>query len=89
MLLEDPSLHYYQGFHDIVEFFLLISRFDVNWTYTMIKALIRTHLRDYRGADLTEVERLLQLLYPILEKRAPELVPILQTPVVSPPHADR
>ncbi|KAM7455418.1 hypothetical protein BLSTO_03825 [Blastocystis sp. subtype 1] len=84
VLLEDPSLHYYQGFHDIVEFFLLISRFDVNWTYTMIKALIRTHLRDYMGADLTEVERLLQLLYPILEKRAPELVPILQTPAQTP-----
>ncbi|KAK8827988.1 hypothetical protein WA556_004619 [Blastocystis sp. ATCC 50177/Nand II] len=84
VLLEDPSLHYYQGFHDIVEFFLLISRFDVNWTYTVIKALIRTHLRDYMGADLTEVERLLQLLYPILEKRAPELVPILQTPAQTP-----
>lgn len=51
----------------------------------MIKALIHTHLRDYMGADLTEVEQLLQLLYPILDKRAPELVPILQNPVGSSP----
>ena len=64
---------------------MLISRFDVDWTYTMIKALIHTHLRDYMGADLTEVEQLLQLLYPILDKRAPELVPILQNPVGSSP----
>ena len=81
ILREDPSLFYYQGFHDIVEFFLLVSRFDIDWTYTVMKALTHSYLRDYMQSNFEEVQKLLELLYPVLEKRAPELVPILQNPV--------
>lgn len=33
--------------------------------------------------DITEVEKLLQLVYPILSLRCPELIPVLKNPVVS------
>ena len=82
VLMEDDSLFYYQGYHDIVEFLLLFSNFDMDWTYTMTKALTKQYLRDYMHSNMTEVEKLLQLLYPILEVRASDLVPILRNPVI-------
>ena len=81
VLMEDPSLYYYQGFHDIVEFFLLVSDFDIHWTFTIMKSLSRQYLKDYMHSNMSEVETLLQLLYPILDIRSKELVPVLQNPV--------
>lgn len=81
VLMEDESLYYYQGFHDIAEFLLLVSDFDINWTYTMMKSLTKSYLKDYMHSNMKEVEKLLLLLYPILEIRAKELVPVLQNPV--------
>lgn len=80
--MEDDSLYYYQGYHDIVEFLLLFSNFDMDWTYTMMKALTKQYLRDYMHSNMTEVEKLLQLLYPILDVRAHDLIPILRNPVI-------
>ena len=82
ILHEDSSLYYYQGFHDIVEFLLLFSHFDVHWTYTMMKSLTRTYLRDYMQSNFDEVEKLLQCLFPLLALRAPELVSVLQIGVL-------
>ena len=82
ILMEDETLYYYQGFHDIVEFFLLVSDFDLDWTYTILKSLTHQYLKDYMHSNMSEVEKLLQLLYPILEIRCKELVPILQNPVL-------
>lgn len=45
MLIEEPTYHYYQGFHDIVEFLLIYSQFRVDWTYTLVKRLMRSYLR--------------------------------------------
>lgn len=84
LLHEDRSLYYYQGFHDIVEFLLLFSHFDVHWTYTFMKSLTRAYLRDYMQSNFDEVEKLLQCLFPLLSLRAPELVPILQIAVHTP-----
>ena len=81
ILMEDESLYYYQGFHDIVEFLLLVSDFDLHWTYTIMKSLTRQYLKDYMHSNMAEVETLLQLLYPILEVRCKELVTVLQSPV--------
>ena len=86
LLHEDRSLYYYQGFHDIVEFLLLFSHFDVHWTYTFMKSLTRAYLRDYMQSNFDEVEKLLQCLFPLLSLRAPELVPILQIAVHTPLH---
>ena len=82
ILIEDDSLYYYQGYHDIVEFLLLFSNFDMDWTYTVMKALTKQYLRDYMHSNMTAVEKLLQLLYPILDVRAHDLIPILQNPVI-------
>ena len=43
-MIEAPDKHYYQGFHDIVEFLLLYSKFDINWTYTMMKGLMKSYI---------------------------------------------
>ena len=83
--MEDETLYFYQGFHDIVEFFLLVSEFDLDWTYTVMKSLSKQYLKDYMHPNMSEVEKLLQLLYPILSVRCKELVPILQNPVVHHP----
>ena len=37
--------------------------------------------RDFMTPDLTEVEKLLQLIYPILRLRCSELIPVLKNPV--------
>ena len=45
VLIEEPSFHYYQGFHDIVEFLLVYSQFRVDWTYSLVKRLMHSYLR--------------------------------------------
>ena len=45
VLIEEPTFHYYQGFHDIVEFLLVYSQFRVDWTYTLVKRLMHSYLR--------------------------------------------
>ena len=80
LLIEHPSMHYYQGFHDIVEFLMIYSKFNLNWTYTIMKQLMESYLKDFMTPNLTEVEKLLQLVYPILNLRCPELIPVLKNP---------
>ena len=50
----------------------------------MMKKLTHSYLRDYMQSNLNEVMKVLQLVYPLLELRAPELVPILQYPDKTP-----
>ena len=44
-MIEEPTFHYYQGFHDIVEFLLVYSQFRIDWTYTLVKRLMHSYLR--------------------------------------------
>ena len=45
LMIEHPLMHYYQGFHDIIEFLMIYSKFNINWTYTMMKRLMESYLR--------------------------------------------
>lgn len=84
VLIEEPTFHYYQGFHDIVEFLLVYSQFRIDWTYTLVKRLMHSYLRDFMQPNLSEVEKLLKLVFPILQRHSPELVPILKNPEDTP-----
>ena len=43
LLSENPDLHYYQGFHDIVITFLLVGGDD--FAYAIVNVLVKHHLR--------------------------------------------
>ncbi len=43
LLAESPHLHYYQGLHDVVLTFLLVTSEDV--AYAIMSALVRCHIR--------------------------------------------
>lgn len=43
LLSENPDLHYYQGFHDIVITFLLVGGED--FAYAIVNVLVKYHIR--------------------------------------------
>lgn len=43
LLSENPTLHYYQGFHDIVITFLLVGGDD--FAYAIVSILMKYHIR--------------------------------------------
>lgn len=43
LLSENPTLHYYQGFHDIVITFLLVGGDD--FAYAIVSVLMKYHIR--------------------------------------------
>ena len=71
VLIAQPGLHYYQGYHDVAITFLLVVGETVG--YQIMERLSVTHLRQFMTPSMENTMGLLQLMYPIIRRSSPEL----------------
>lgn len=71
VLVAQPGLHYYQGYHDVAITFLLVVGETVG--YQIMERLSVTHLRQFMTPSMENTMGLLQLMYPIIRRSSPEL----------------
>ena len=71
VLIAQPSLHYYQGYHDVAITFLLVVGEHVG--YQIMERLSVTHLSKFMTSNMEKTMEMLQLIYPIIRKSSPSL----------------
>jgi len=71
VLVSQPSLHYYQGYHDVAITFLLVVGEQIG--YQIMEKLSISHLKQFMTPSMENTMGLLQLMYPIIRKSSPEL----------------
>ncbi|XP_041431399.1 TBC1 domain family member 20 L homeolog isoform X3 [Xenopus laevis] len=76
VLSQNPQLHYYQGYHDIVVTFLLVvgSRLAT----VLVDKLSTHHLRDFMDPTMDNTKHILNYLMPIIELVNPSLYDFMQ-----------
>ncbi|XP_041376061.1 TBC1 domain family member 20-like isoform X2 [Gigantopelta aegis] len=77
VLVKNPELHYYQGYHDICVTFLLVVGEDV--AFALVEKLSINHLRDFMDSNMDRTKHMLNYLYPILYKANPELCEYMES----------
>ena len=79
MIRQDPSLHYYQGLHDITGVLLHNMEYQRKQTSEIAKQLCKSHLRDAMRENFGDVIWLLNLfLMPLVERVDPHVHYALQ-----------
>ncbi|TRY87283.1 hypothetical protein DNTS_022256 [Danionella cerebrum] len=76
VLIKNPQLHYYQGFHDIAVTFLLVLGERV--ATALVEKLSTHHLRDFMDPTMDNTKHILNYLMPIIERVNPELYDFMQ-----------
>jgi len=71
VLLAQPSLHYYQGYHDVAITFLLVVGERLG--YQIMSRLSCSHLSQFMQPSMEQTMSLLQLMYPLLRQANPAL----------------
>ena len=71
VLVSQPSLHYYQGYHDVAITFLLVVGEHIG--YQIMEKLSVSHLKQFMTPSMENTMGLLQLMYPIIRKSSPDL----------------
>ena len=71
VLIAQPGLHYYQGYHDVAITFLLVVGEHLG--YQIMERLSVSHLRKFMTPSMEQTMELLQLIYPIIKKTSPSL----------------
>ena len=71
VLISRPSLHYYQGYHDVAITFLLVVGEHLG--YQIMERLSTSHLRKFMTPSMEQTMELLQLIYPIIRNNSPSL----------------
>uniref|UniRef100_A0A8C1LTV5 Rab-GAP TBC domain-containing protein n=1 Tax=Cyprinus carpio TaxID=7962 RepID=A0A8C1LTV5_CYPCA len=70
VLVKNPQLHYYQGYHDIVVTFLLVL--GERLATALVEKLSTHHLRDFMDPTMDNTKHILNYLMPIIERVNPE-----------------
>ncbi|KAM0748990.1 RabGAP/TBC [Meredithblackwellia eburnea MCA 4105] len=78
ILRKHPSLHYFQGYHDIVSVFLLVLD-SQETTISMSERMSLHRIRDYMGTGLEPVLGYLRLLHRVLGKVDQQLSQIVES----------
>ncbi|KAK6479530.1 TBC1 domain family member 20-like [Huso huso] len=76
VLLGNPQLHYYQGYHDIVVTFLLVV--GEKLATALVEKLSTHHLRDFMDPTMDNTKHILNYLMPIIERVNPEVHDFMQ-----------
>lgn len=76
VLIRNPQLHYYQGYHDIVVTFLLVL--GERLATALVEKLSTHHLRDFMDPTMDNTKHILNYLMPIIEKVNPEVHDFMQ-----------
>ncbi|KAG5274457.1 hypothetical protein AALO_G00136520 [Alosa alosa] len=71
VLLKNPQLHYYQGYHDIVVTFLLVL--EERLATALVEKLSTHHLRDFMDPTMDNTKHILNYLMPIIDRVNPEV----------------
>lgn len=71
VMLVQPSLHYYQGYHDVAITFLLVVGEEL--AFRIMESLSVSHLRQFMAPTMEETMALLELLYPLVQRQEPAL----------------
>jgi len=66
VLMRNPKLFYYQGFHDICVTFLLVG--GEAFAITTVESLTSFHLKDYLCATMEPTSKILDLMFPLIGK---------------------
>ncbi|XP_056614729.1 TBC1 domain family member 20 isoform X3 [Triplophysa dalaica] len=76
VLVKNPQLHYYQGYHDIVVTFLLVL--GERLATALVEKLSTHHLRDFMDPTMDNTTHILNYLMPIIERVNPEVYDFMQ-----------
>ncbi|XP_030230326.1 TBC1 domain family member 20 isoform X2 [Gadus morhua] len=76
VLKNNPQLHYYQGYHDIVVTFLLVL--GERLATALVEKLSTHHLRDFMDPTMDNTKHILNYLMPIIERVNPEVHDFMQ-----------
>lgn len=76
VLVRNPQLHYYQGYHDIVVTFLLVL--GERLATALVEKLSTHHLRDFMDPTMDNTKHILNYLMPIIERVNPEVYDFMQ-----------
>ncbi|XP_073700206.1 TBC1 domain family member 20 [Garra rufa] len=76
VLVKNPQLHYYQGYHDIVVTFLLVL--GERLATALVEKLSTHHLRDFMDPTMDNTKHILNYLMPIIERVNPEVYDYMQ-----------
>ncbi|KAM4606820.1 TBC1 domain family member 20 [Discoglossus pictus] len=76
VLVQNPQLHYYQGYHDIVVTFLLVVGGPM--ATALVDKLSTHHLRDFMDPTMDNTKHILNYLMPIIELVNPTLHDFMQ-----------
>ncbi|XP_053556256.1 TBC1 domain family member 20 [Bombina bombina] len=76
VLKQNPQLHYYQGYHDIVVTFLLVVEGPL--ATVLVDKLSTHHLRDFMDPTMDNTKHILNYLMPIIELVNPTLHDFMQ-----------
>lgn len=71
VIIANPQLHYYQGYHDVAITFLLVVGEELG--FQIVERLSVSHLKDFMAPTMEETVNLLQYMYPIFRRKHPEL----------------
>jgi len=71
VIIANPHLHYYQGYHDVAITFLLVVGEELG--FQIVERLSVSHLKDFMAPTMEETVNLLQYMYPIFNRKHPEL----------------
>jgi len=71
VLMAQPSLHYYQGYHDVAITFLLVVGEHIG--FQIMEKLSVSHLQKFMAPSMEQTMGLLQLMYPIIRISCPPL----------------
>jgi len=76
VLLKHPTLHYYQGYHDVAITFLLVVGEVLG--YHIMQRLSISHLKEFMAPTMDKTTYLLHYMYPLIQKRSPEVHDFLE-----------
>ncbi len=76
LIKHGPSVHYYQGYHDVAITFLLVVGEEMG--YHIMQRLTLTHLKEFMAPTMERTTFLLNYVYPILERESPQLHDFLE-----------
>ena len=71
MLLKQPTLHYYQGYHDVAITFLLVVGEEL--AFHIMESLSLSHLQQFMAPTMEQTMSLLELMYPLVQRSRPAL----------------
>jgi len=71
VLVAQPTLHYYQGYHDVAITFLLVVGEHIG--FQIMERLSVSHLSKFMAPSMEQTMSLLQLMYPIIRLSNPSL----------------